>query len=387
MNRAPVVIAGGGLAGAAAALWLARAGEQVLLLERERTASHKICGEFLSWETQAWLKDLGLDLVALGAHAITRIRLVAGGRTVAAPLPFTGLSLTRHRLDAALLDRAEAAGAEVQRGCHVRALEPDGTLSTSHGAIAAPRLMVATGKHGLRGHERAREGTIDHQIGLKTYFRLTLAERQALAGHVELILFEGGYAGLQLVERDMANLCLLVSPERYQASGGRFDGLLQSLMAEVPHLARRLSAAVPLIDRPLAIASVPYGFRWRPPAPEARSPLPVGDQALVIPSFTGDGMGLSLHGSRLAVETLLAGGTAADYARRLDRDAGPALRRATLAQRLVGEGPAGHARLGRIAAILPPLLTLGARLTRLPPAAFHRAAGALPAPGRQDRFA
>jgi flavin-dependent dehydrogenase len=387
MSGEPVVIVGGGLAGGAAALWLARAGERVLLLERERLPAHKVCGEFLSWETQAWLGDLGLDPLALGAHAITHVRLVAGGRAVAAPLPFTGLSLTRHRLDAALLDRAAAAGAEVRRGCQVRALEPDGTLSTSHGAMRAPRLLVATGKHALRGHERAREGTIDHQIGLKSYFRLTLAQRRALAGHVELILFEGGYAGLQLVERDMANLCLLVTPARYRAAGGRFEGLLQSLMAEVPHLADRLGDAVPLLDRPLAISGVPYGFRWQPPHPSRPSPLAVGDQALVIPSFTGDGMGLSLHGSRLAVETLLSGGTAADYARRLDADAGAALRRATLAQRIVGEAPASHARLARLAALFPSLLTLGARFTRLPPSAFRRAAGALPSGRSVDESA
>jgi flavin-dependent dehydrogenase len=385
MSRAPVVIAGGGLAGGAAAVWLARAGEPVLLLERDRTPSHKICGEFLSWETQAWLRDLGLDLPAMGAHAITHVRLVAGGRAVAAPLGFTGLSLTRHCLDAALLERAVAAGAEVERGCQVRALEPDGTLSTSHGSIAAPRLMVATGKHGLRGHERAHAGTIDHQIGLKTYFRLTLAERQALSGHVELILFEGGYAGLQLVEREMANLCLLVSPERYRAAGGRFEGLLASLMAEVPHLARRLGDAVPLLDRPLAIANVPYGFRWRPPVPGARSPLPVGDQALVIPSFTGDGMGLSLHGSRLAVDTMLRGETAADYVQRLDADAGPALRRATLLQRMVGEARGRHAMVGRVASLFPGLLTAGARATRL--SRRTRLATTAPAAGTIDQIA
>jgi flavin-dependent dehydrogenase len=385
MSRVPVVIAGGGLAGGAAAVWLARAGEPVLLLERERTPAHKICGEFLSWETQAWLADLGLDLAALGAHAITHVRLVAGGRAVAAPLGFTGLSLTRHRLDAALLDRAVAAGAEVRRGCQVRALEPDGTLSTSHGALQAPRLIVATGKHGLRGHERSHAGTIDHQIGLKTYFRLALRERQALAGHVELILFDGGYAGLQLVEREMANLCLLVSPARYQAAGGRFEGLLQSLAAEVPHLARRLGDAVPLLDRPLAIASVPYGFRWQPPEPGRRSPLPVGDQALVIPSFTGDGMGLSLHGSRLAVETLLRGGTAADYVRRLDADAGPALRRATFLQRFVGEESGRHLLLGRVASLLPGLLTAGARATRL--SRRTKLARTAPSTGVVDRIA
>lgn len=380
MNRAPwrgadVLVAGGGLAGAAAASWLARGGRSVRLLERERDPQHRICGEFLSWEAQAALADLGIDLAALGAVPIRRVRLVARTRVVTAPLGFTGRSVTRRSLDAALLARAAAAGVEVVRGCQVRAIEPDGTLVTGMGAMAAPVTVVATGKHALRGAFRAHAGTLDHQLGFKTYLRLQPAMREALADHVELILFEGGYAGLQLVERQMANLCLLVSAERFRACGGRFDQLVASLCAETPHLAARLGSAVPLLDRPLAISRVPYGFLWRPGpgAPETR--LPVGDQATVIPSFTGDGMGLALHGARLAARAILAGEGASAYAVALARDAAPAIARATRLQTLVGEGPARQARLVTLARLVPGLLTLSARLTRLRPEAVAAAAG------------
>lgn len=379
------LVAGGGLAGSAVATWLARAGLAVTVLERDLHPRHRICGEFLSWEAQAWLADLGVDLVALGAVPIRHVRLVAGQRVVSAPLGFTGLSLSRLRLDAALLDRAAAAGARVIRGCHVRALEPDGTLATSFGPLSAPVTLVATGKHALRGAFRDRSGTLDHQLGFKTYFRLRPDMREALADHVELILFEGGYAGLQLVERQMANLCLLVSANRYQAAGGRFESLLASLLAETPHLARRLADAVPLLDRPLAIGRVPYGYLWQPEPGAPPTRLPVGDQATVIPSFTGDGMGLALHGARLAATALLEGSGAQGYAARLAADAGPALRRATRLQRLVGEGPARQARLALLASLLPSLLTLSARLTRLPPRALAAAAGP-PASG-PGRFA
>ena len=42
------LVIGGGLAGSMVALRLAAAGREVTLLERERTAHHKVCGEFLS---------------------------------------------------------------------------------------------------------------------------------------------------------------------------------------------------------------------------------------------------------------------------------------------------------------------------------------------------
>jgi flavin-dependent dehydrogenase len=60
----PVVIVGGGIAGAVAAATLARAGERPLVLERSRGPHHKVCGEFLSWEAADRIAALGFDLAA-----------------------------------------------------------------------------------------------------------------------------------------------------------------------------------------------------------------------------------------------------------------------------------------------------------------------------------
>ncbi|WP_310475146.1 FAD-dependent monooxygenase, partial [Sandarakinorhabdus sp.] len=84
----PPLIVGGGLAGAAAAIDLARAGLPPLLLEREAYAHDKICGEFLSGEAVKALAGLGVDARALGAVPITRVEINAGHRQAAAALPF-----------------------------------------------------------------------------------------------------------------------------------------------------------------------------------------------------------------------------------------------------------------------------------------------------------
>jgi flavin-dependent dehydrogenase len=357
------IIAGGGLAGGAAAALLAQGGLRPLLLERTAGEHDKVCGEFLSTEAQAHLAALGLDATRLGGSPIDRVRLVSGHRVAEARLPFTALGLTRRRLDAALLDHAAAAGAKVERGVTVRQI--DGTaLATSGGDLLPATLLLATGKHDVRGSKR--HTALDHLIGFKQYYRADAATLAALAGMIEIVLFDGGYAGLQRVEDGVVNLCLLVGRARFDAAGGG-DRLLADLLRE-PHLARRLGSATPLLDRPLTISGVPYGFVHR----GSDSAFRLGDQAGVIPSFSGDGMSIALHSARLAAAAVLGGATPAAYHARFRRDVAAQIARATWLQR------GGETRVGRhllVAGIgmVPPLLRWAAALTRVPSAALRRA--------------
>ena len=89
-------ILGGGLAGGAAALLLARGGARVRLLEREAEPHDKVCGEFLSIEAQRDLARLGLDTARLGAVPIEHLRLCAGGTRIEARLPFVAQDAALH---------------------------------------------------------------------------------------------------------------------------------------------------------------------------------------------------------------------------------------------------------------------------------------------------
>ena len=90
-----VLILGGGVAGCAASIALARNGRRVTLIEREPTPRHKVCGEFLSGEALEDLHALGIDVASLGAVPINYVRLAAARRAAEAPLPFPAASLTR----------------------------------------------------------------------------------------------------------------------------------------------------------------------------------------------------------------------------------------------------------------------------------------------------
>jgi flavin-dependent dehydrogenase len=359
------LVAGGGLAGSAAAIALAQAGREVVLIERASAPAHKICGEFLSTEAQAYVSALGLDLTRLGGHEISQLRLIRGSRVVATKLPFTGLGLTRRTLDEALLAHAAACGVDVRRGEVIRRIDA-ATGEVEAKAVWHPaNLFLATGKHEVRGAARAVDKP-GRMIGLKSYFALAPAELARLAGTIELYLLPGGYGGLQRVEGGDANFCVLVDQAVFKEKYGTWPHYLEACMASAPVLAARLGGAAALSASPLTIARVPYGFLHR--AAPSDSAYRLGDQAAVIHSFTGDGMSIALHSAALAARFALCGQNAGAYHRQLAADVAGQLRRATLMQaalRAPGLGPV----LFAAAQIFPAVLAAAAALTRVPPAA------------------
>ncbi len=305
------LVIGGGPAGSTVAVRLAGSGHDVVLLEREPGAHHKVCGEFLSREAVGYLEQAGVDPIALGAVVIRNLRLSSGRKVVEAPLPFQALSLSRCVLDEALLVRAEGAGCRVARGFSVESLKPHGDqwlASLSNGAtMRARNVFLATGKHNLRGFPRSPAKQAD-LIGFKLHWRLALPQIESLRECMELFLFDGGYGGLALIENDIANLCLVARRSRLRRHGA-WPELFAAILNENSHLRSILEGASPLWPRPLAISPIPYGYLAR----ESAGLWRVGDQAAVIPSFTGDGISIALHSGALAAQMYLAGKSSDDY--------------------------------------------------------------------------
>ena len=363
-----VVIAGGGVAGGAAACLLARAGRSVLLLEREAGPNAKICGEFISAEAAMYLSRLGVDLAAFGAQPIHSLRLIRGRSVVQAALPFSGFGLSRQILDEALLDVAAAEGACIRRGRSVS------LASTTPGIVldvggqdqcSAATLFLATGKHDMRGLRRRTPRPPEPLVGFKMHFRLSPLQRHQMQGHVEVMLFRQGYAGLQLVEGGIANLCLLIGREQLRRVGGTWPALLEELRQTEPHLNARLAGAVPQMVHPVSISGVPYGFVHSPRSDDAPSVFRLGDQVGVIDSFTGDGMSIALHTAFSAVGAHLAGRDASEYHRQIKYDIAGQVARASCLFRL-SRSASGQALLMGLAWLWPGGLGLVASLTRVP---------------------
>ncbi|MDP3784305.1 MAG: FAD-dependent monooxygenase, partial [Sphingopyxis sp.] len=303
------MVIGAGPAGTAAAIGLARAGAKVLLLERSRETGDTLCGGFLSWQSLARLDALGIDRAALGGQQVGRVRLFAGSRRSETSLPQAAMGVSRRRLDSVLQAAAVAAGADLQRGVHATTIDGQ-TVQTRDGAtLAAPSLFLAAGKHGFRGQPREVAPWQQHDpvMGLRLRLPHHAALDRLIGDAVELHLFDRGYAGLVQQEDGSANLCLATHKSRLDEAGGDPGALLRVLGAAHPMLGGRLAYADWScgID---AIGHVPYGWRTADTEPGL---FRLGDQAGVIPSLAGEGMGLALASGDAAAAAWRHGGAGA----------------------------------------------------------------------------
>jgi len=310
MRDFDAIAVGGGLAGAAFALELARGGARVAVIERTCTPTLKVCGDFLSTEAQQLLAYLGLDVGAMGASPISTLRLVTGERVAHADLPFAAAGLSRLALDEALLCEAEAAGAELIRGEAVTALEPDGDavrIRIGRRILTGRCAALATGKHNMRGWPRRR--------GVMTAYKISLTPSgsagRALDGIVQLVSYRGGYVGACNVEEGNATICWLMDPAAMRAVGADWAAQLHHLTRQSPAIGGLLSGARFLSARAAAVSAIPYGFTRRTTI--APNVYAVGDQLCVIPSFTGDGTSLALSSGLAAAHAVRSGATAEHF--------------------------------------------------------------------------
>jgi flavin-dependent dehydrogenase len=288
-----------------------------------------------------------------------------------------GRGLSRKVLDEALRSQAIRAGVRLMRGAAVRSLGagPAGIRLDAGrlGEIRARTVFLASGKHDIRGAKRLHGRARDDFIAFKIHFALTARQRAALDGVVELVLFAGGYAGLQLVEDGRANLCLLVTRSRFDRAGRSWDTLLAALCRESPLLAERIDGASALFDRPQAVYQIPYGFLHRPRPADAQGLFRVGDQVGVIPSLAGDGMAIALHSARLAASFHLSKRDAsADFHRRIRSDIGRPIRLAGAVQ-TASHWRGGQRVLVEACRAFPALARRVALWTRIPTAALENA--------------
>lgn len=352
----PIVL-GAGPAGSAAALLLAKGGAKPLLIDRDAEVGDALCGGFLSWRTVQALHALGCDPERLGGHRVTRLRLFAGDREAHAALPAPACGLSRRALDSELRRLAVQGGARlvIDRARRVAPgrIEGDGRTWDS------PAIFLATGKHDVRGAARPREGD-DLALGLRVRLPGSPRLERLFGDAIELHLFPGGYAGIVLQEGGSANICLALRKSALAEAGGDPRTVLTRLVHDHPHFARRMEDAP--TDLPIdTIGAVPYGWIARQTVDGV---FRLGDQAAVIPSLAGEGMGIALASARAAVESYLRREGAAAYQRDFAQCSARPVRLANALWHMA-ETQRGGAMLAISTKFIPGIAGLAMRLSRI----------------------
>lgn len=359
MDRYDAIAVGGGLAGGAFALELARAGLKVAVIERTPGPHLKVCGDFHSGEAQALLSHIGIDVRRLGASRMASFRFAAGDAAATAPLPFAAVGLSRTVLDEALIEAAAAAGADIIRGEAASGIDVEGETVVRIGGrkLAARSVALATGKHNLRGRGRDKGALTAFKIQLEP----TPEAARLLSGVVQLVAYEGGYIGACIVEGGAVSICWLADARLMQATAGNWRSQLALIASQSRHFAALIEGARYFSEEPAAIAAIPFGYQRREAIGEAV--YPVGDQLAVIPSLTGDGTSLALASGLRAARAVLAGKPASVF----QKESLGSVRAQFLwarAVHLAFTHPALGALSARVIGLAPQLATKLAGLTR-----------------------
>jgi len=339
MSAYDFAVIGAGPAGSSAAITAARAAKRVLLLDKDEFPRHKVCGEFVSFESTRLLQSLTQEVP--DAVQIIRVRLFRSGNVYEGRLRAPALSISRYDLDAMLLDAARQAGAEVRTGCRVLSVaREDGgfAIASDQGEFHAHNVVNASGRWSeLREHRSLPK---ERWIGIKQHF----AESHPSAS-TDLYFFDGGYCGVQPITAHQVNVSALVRA-----------GVART-MSEVIVRSRALtqcSREWTPITAPFTTAPIVFG----PPQPVTRGMANVGDAAAFIDPFLGDGIAMALQTGVLAAQCLMNGGVDR-FRDEYMRWVAPALRRAALLRKLSASGLAW--KMMRV----PGMVAATARATRV----------------------
>ena len=315
-NNYDVIIAGGGPAGASAAIHLVNRGARVLLVEQKKFPRPKLCGEFISPECALHFERLHVAdamSAAQPSHLNATVFYSRNGKNVRVPSSWFGantvaIGLSRAEMDERLLRRAAAAGADVLEDAQATNVTVEGQtvcgLTVKQGVretnYQAAVIIDATGR------KRALTRKLDPQrarlerrpmVAFKAHFENTRIEPEAC----EIYFYRGGYGGLSSIENGLSNLCFIAAARDVRSCGAQADRVMREVVCQNRRAAFTLERA--RLSSPWLAVSL-EGFGRGPVAP-LNGLLTIGDAASFIDPFTGSGMLMALESGELAANAIV----------------------------------------------------------------------------------
>ncbi len=313
-----MLVVGAGPAGSACALWLARAGLDVLLVDQQAFPRDKVCGDGLIPDSHAALRRLGVydEVQALARH-VQHVRCVAprGGQV---DVPGTLSVLPRKTLDHVLVRAAERAGARLLAPLRFEAplLEGGRVVGARFKAgeqrheIAARWVVLATGAvpQALIAAGLCERRT-PSGVALRGYVR-----NEAMVGRITQLQMvwhprlRGGYGWIFPAPGGLFNIGTGLTGSHVQRPDGKGKMLDANLRGMFDAFCEVYAPAAELMrDGELQgeIKGAPLrcslgGGRWSRPGL-----LVAGEAAGSTYAFSGEGIGKAMETGLLAAEALL----------------------------------------------------------------------------------
>jgi flavin-dependent dehydrogenase len=296
-----VAIIGGGLAGLALSIQLAKANHHVILFEKENYPFHKVCGEYISLESWDFLCSLGIDLNKMNLPVLKRLQVSSpNGKCITHPLPLGGFGISRFTLDHLLMKLAVAAGVTVKENTKV----DDILFEEERFIISAEKTTftatVACGSFGKRSNidvkwkrpfVAAAKNKLNNYVGIKYHVKYDLAP-----DIIALHNFNNGYCGIVKIEEDKYCLCYLTTAANLQKCNGSIKEMEVAVLSQNPQLKKIFAESEILYDTPLVISQISFDKKQQ----VKHHVLMIGDAAGMITPLCGNGMSMALHGSKIA---------------------------------------------------------------------------------------
>jgi menaquinone-9 beta-reductase len=300
-----LAIIGGGLAGLALAIQMAKQDYRVILFEKEQYPFHRVCGEYISLESWDFLQNLGADLKSLNISQIKRLSVSAkNGKSFEQQLPLGGFGISRYKLDHSLAQIAKRSGVIIHEETRINEVNfnnDEFSIESTKGNFKAKVAVGCFGKRSnldvkwKRSFILAKKNKLNNYIGVKYHIRYDFPDDL-----IALHNFKKGYCGISKIENDQYCLCYLTVAENLQSCGNDIKKMEQAILSANPHLKKIFNECEMLWKEPVVISQISFDKKNL----IEDHVLMIGDAAGMITPLCGNGMSMAMHASKIAAEQI-----------------------------------------------------------------------------------